>query len=424
MVENEILRRFDGLPKSSFFKYYWGNIAGTECDAIYSDSPDIIFLRACEMYNPRNAGGMVPFISKYDWKNNKFIWKQYYNAITFTFHPDINRVALFDYDNKVIRELDASTGALIRTISSSNLGSFGLINLRYDFWHPNYVWIADRLRHYVGRLNLDTGTIDFQFGVPDTPGSDLTHLNNPRYIFPDWTYDPPRRAVVTDWKNHRILVLDLTTSPPSVMNPMYIVPYPNVFTIMQNKTGPFNYAYGIGVEGGGGEGGYQPLTLIFSDFGSIDGENLLAHIPMATDVLEFNPFNPFIVLLGQWNSVFEVDWRRPPTHLRRFSKWFARNLSLTAGSSWQSVPIVGMVHDKFLIKVYSSQPATMFIEVPEPKFKGIQADINFTWKVFGGTALQADKVTPWSTLTPPDVFRIRVVMGSSSGNISVYGEGW
>jgi hypothetical protein len=53
--------------------------------------------------------------------------------------------------------------------------------------------------------------------------------------------------------------------------------------------------------------------------------------------------------------------------------------SLSAGESWSSPPIIGFPYREMLLKVYSTQDATAYIDVPDKLRRLAWVDPDFTW---------------------------------------------
>jgi hypothetical protein len=102
------------------------------------------------------------------------------------------------------------------------------------------------------------------------------------------------------------------------------------------------------------------------------------------------------------------------------------NYSLAAGASYPpsgdqyATVLNGLFLRELALEIYSSQSATAYIEVPERRFGGFEVATDFSWVEYDSFPLAAGRVTPYIMSNAPSIFRVRVLMGSTAGVISMY----
>jgi len=419
------------VPLNSGFKRCWwphplfNDIFQLE----YTEDPDVVFLSAPGSHS----------VGKIHCKTGEVFWIASVEANGISYHPRARRLIAADRVNNRLIEFDADTGKEVRTIDRTNLGSMGhvwgvhyLTNYAFSsefsiYQHrfyddPDLVAIADAKNHIAGVLRLSTSSFEYSFGEYGVRGSDGNHLDYPR----DLSLFAGSCAWVADCGNHRLVHYDLTQKPPRV-NYLWLFPSPSSIRYTFNSPNADCMSGNAVVTT---EDFYQPLTLILSDFLSTGLEHytsLIGLIPIATNVAVFNPRDPLLVAVNQWNSVFEIAWDQSAEqfrHLRRFSKHYLANKRIVRSGEWSSPPIVGLINDRMRIKIYSSEAIEASIETPEPKFRLLVVPPDFRWKTEETISCRGDRVTSFLMEAPLDVYRIRIGPTDEDTTCSVYVEGY
>lgn len=321
-----------------------------------------------------------------------------------------------------IVELDGN-GNVVRKFSSSNLGAFNYV---YAIrWVPNdvdRVYVCEQRNHIVGKFNLTTGSYEWTFGVFGVAGSDNTHLNYPAGFHP-WAGDS---VWVADRGNNRVVRVGSTITS---ISQMLLFSIPNGMDVAMYKympALPYPQIHAISMY----HSTLNPLTYILEEIDALP--ELLGIIPMRSEKVRFNPhLSPYKLSWGQSGIIMEEDWRfYTPNKVRmRYSRgaidvWGIPPISLTANSQLDTGPILGWGHEKQLLRFWSSQPADLYIETPRPKYRANMVPYGFTWKIHDHISLTADSEVGYILTAPPDVWRARVVMGSTNGNVDFSLQGW
>jgi len=417
------------LSSSCFNRCWWANeIFGDIFQIEYSEDPDIIFI----------SGRGTKQVGKVNSRTNKVIWTYPVRASGISYHPGIKRlICAADEEEKLI-ELDSETGRLIREIKETNLGPIGKVwdicycsndsmpkpFSVYDTHYrddPDLVAFADWKNHVAGILRLSKTTFEFCFGEYGKKGDDLRHLNCPRDVAVHGSYP---LVWISDWENDRLLYVDTTNN---TVKYIWLCPSPSSVRYMLNSPASTCTAVNAVVST---EFRYQPLTLVLSDFqgeGLRDYTSLIGSIPIATNVATFNPHNPQLISLNQWNSVFEINWVESSNtlrYLRRFSKHCVTNCILADHGEWTSRPIVGLINDRMQIKIYASGNLKAYIESPEPKYRLLAVPPDFKWKTVDMFNCQKRKFSNYVADPPLDVFRVKVRNLGKECSFSLYLEGY
>lgn len=425
------------IPENSNFKRCWwphplfSDILQVE----YSEDPDIVFLSAPGSHS----------IGKVNCKTGEILWiVPSIEANGISYHPRAKKVIAADRVNNQLIEYDSETGKAIRSFDKTELGPMGKVwgvhyianyatsssfdiygwrNSSYKFCEdPDLVAIADTTYHIAGVLKLSSGRFKYYFGEYGVAGDDNKHLHSPRDISLWANYG----AWIADYSNHRLVHLDLTKNPPEI-NYKFIFPSPSCvrYTFDSPNADCFSASAVISTEDF-----YQPLTLILSDFNGTGLEHytsLIGSMPIASNIVTFNPHNPLLISVNQWSSVFEVAWDKSSEqfrHLRRFSKHYLTHQLIAKSKEWVSPPVIGLLNEKMRIKIYSSKAMDAFIESPEPKFRLLAVPPDFQWKTVEPIRCREDQITCFLMEAPLDVYRIKIKPQSEDTLCSVYVEGY
>ncbi len=287
--------------------------------------------------------------------------------------------------------------------------------------HPNLVLVADREHHVAGLLHLDSGRFHWHFGEYNVPGSDLRHLSAPRDVA--WTM--PGGAWIADYANHRLLGLSQVAEEPEVTQ-QWLFPRPTSVSFTYTTPGSSIISANAAVSS---EGDYQPLTLVLSDFDEVGlpvYTSLLGWVPIASNQVTFNPWDPGLLQVNQWNSAFEVKWLETAhawRHMARFAKPYARQQALPTGGEWSSEPIVGLINERMLVKIYADTALHLTLEVPEPALRLLAVPADFRWVPAGELSIPAGAMTLYPLEFPPAVFRLTVHNAAENAQFSLYVEG-
>lgn len=397
----------------------------------YTDDPDLVVIN----------GPGASRVGLFDCRRGRFRWKKrlmIWSGVTY--HPRSRRILgfakkSFDAQGALV-ELDLATGRVVRELTQTADGPIlAAQNPRYLTSYalgkpfsvygtaidddPDLVLLPDGGRHTAGLLSLRTGRYRWKFGRDGKPGSGLDALHDPRDLV--WTL--AGGAWIADYANHRLLNLRNVDSKPEVAA-QWIFPRPMsvAFTYSTPGSGFFSANAAVSTECF-----YQPLTLVLSDFDDIGLDrytSLLGWVPIASNQVAFNPWDPSLLQVNQWNSVFEVDWAeasRGWAAMARFAKPYAVRQPV-GPSGWASEPIVGLPHPRMLLKIHTNKPARAVIEIPQPALRLLAVPADFRWIPADEFALPAGRVTLRPVDPPPAVFRLRIkARQAASVNVSVEG---
>lgn len=408
-------------------KAFWPTAEFSDiCNFSYTEDPDVVIIN----------GPGTPQVGKLNCNTQKFAWKAPFKFWTTSYNPRTRRVLGYDIRQGILVELDADNGRVVRSVSSTNLGKLGTCaSVRYLSPYsiaksfkvydaslsddPDLVVVADTENHVAGIISLKASEFVWSFGEYGVAGSDNKHLNCPRDICTTIGND----FWIADSRNHRLL--DVTRTTSNVAN-HWIFPRPMSVGFSFNTANSHFFSANGAVST---ESFYQPLTLVLSDFDKIGLDrytSIIGWVPIATNRVEFNPLDPSLLQVNQWNSAFEVDYMKAPTDLKfmtRFSKPYATNQKVAQGQSIVSEPVVGLVNDKMLAKIFVSHNATAIIEVPEPALRLLAVPADYSWVPMMESSLKAKMMNQIPFTHVPSVFRIKVLASGGDLQASIYVEG-
>lgn len=396
----------------------------------YTEDPDIVILN----------GPGTPMVGKLNCRTQKFLWMkpiQFLSSVTY--HPKTRRVLGYANPQHALIELDADTGEVVSELKATELGPIGRCqNVRYALScnihgafrvyrtpveeDPDLVLLADGEKHVAGMMRLSTGKFVWRFGEYGVAGSDLCHLHEPRDVA--WTM--AGGAWIADYQNHRLLNVSNLKKKPGVTH-QWIFPRPTSVSFTYNTAGSGFFSANAAVAT---EGRYQPLTLVLSDFDEVGLDlftSLLGWAPIASNLTAFNPWNPLLLQVNQWNSAFEIEWMKTPQawkHMTRFAKPYALRQNIPVGNRWYSEPVVGLINDRMLVKILSTTDVRATIEVPSPALRLLGTPAEFQWTPVTDIPVGGGRITAHCMDFPPAVFRIAVVPEKTDVQLDVHVEGY
>jgi hypothetical protein len=368
-----------------------------------------------------------------DWKVEKILWTWDISGIQLGF-PDYNvsqnRVVVPSFTDGRIFELDAKTGTLLNTADLGSGKRMWTIKVVQE--NPRYVLAPHYDLHYVGLVNLDTGAETVLFGTSGTAGDDLTHLRNPMdveyFLGGDNTID--YYLIADSWNNR---VLQVRASNLTVQRMFLISGIGDITARRHPATEEFNSRRG---QFGNFDCMYSRTAATrYWDYGNsipqgwastLNEARPHAFLPfMGGD--QFTWASPYEGWIAYAEKAFLLDLRyfKEPTKLQvsfpLVSNYFlAANASYPPSGDQYATVLNGLFLDELALEIYSSQSATAYIEVPERRLGGLEVATNFSWVTYDSFSLTAGQVTPYPMTHKPSVFRVRVVMGSTAGVISIY----
>jgi hypothetical protein len=348
--------------------------------------------------------------------------------------PDYNisqgRVVVPSFSDGKIFELDAKTGVLLNTVDLGSGKRMWTIKVVQE--NPRYVLAPHYDQHYVGLVNLDTGAETVLFGTSGAAGDDLTHLRKPMdieyFVGGDNTID--YYLIADSWNNR---VLKVRASDLAVTNIYLISGIGNITARRHPVTEEFNSR----------RGHISNFDCMYSRAAATRYWGYGNSIPQgwASMLNEIRPqaFLPFMsgdqfiwtspyegwIAYGEKAFLLDLRYFKEPARLQ-VSFPLVLNYSLAAGASYPpsgdqyATVLNGLFLDELAVEIYSSQSATAYIDVPERRFGGFEVATDFSWIQYDSIPLTAGQVTPYITTNKPSVFRVRVVMGSTAGVISIY----
>jgi hypothetical protein len=379
-------------------------------------------------------------VGKFNCVTEKFQWRKPLAFLSSaTYHPRTRRVLGYANAQRALVELDADTGEIVRALQNTELGPIGRCqNVRYaascDIQgsfrvyrtpiedDPDLVLIADGENHVAGMLRMSTGKFVWRFGEYGKPGSDLRHLNEPRDVV--WTLGGG--AWIADYQNHRLLNVSNLKEEPRVTH-QWLFPRPTSVSFTYSTPGSGFFSANAAVAT---EGRYQPLTLVLSDFDEAGLEvftSLLGWAPIASNLTAFNPWDPALLQVNQWNSAFEIEWMKTPRawrHMARFAKPYALLENIPADRRWSSEPVVGLVNDRMLVKIFATADVRAVIEVPYPALRLLAAPAEFQWVPAAEIAAAGGRMTLYALREPLAVFRITVLANKADAQVTLHVEGY
>jgi len=328
-------------------------------------------------------------------------------------------------DGGYVWEIDAKTGNILNTISG--LGSLWSITSIQE--QPRTALVTIMNRHILAMLDLDAETITPIFGTDGTSGDTTTLLNNPTdveyFLGQDNVID---YYLIADRNNNRILQVDATNkSVSSIIMFSRILgltamrdPVFESFNSRRGQSINFHTAYV--------RRQFIPTGVVKSQF----LDRATSFIPIqGADKPIWSSSNTIWIANGE--LAFEIDLRYFKEHPKQQS--FDRivwNYSLSAGATYppsgqQYASVInGLYIDEITIEVFSTASATGYIDIPEMRiwsnWDALEVQPNFSWIEYDSFPISANKITPYFLRNPPNIFRVRVVMGGSSGTISIYAK--
>jgi hypothetical protein len=387
--------------------------------AQYSDSLNVFFL----------AEYLFRKVYKYDVSTGSFLWESQTLAgprvYGIDYNRSVNRVVVANESH--IYELDASDGSIKRDITSTSLGPLGSVrSVRYHREKPNYVFFTDYDKHVFGRLNMDTGNVDYVFGTYGTAKYDNTGLNRPLgFDVPTSPTDGSiySNIVIADEGNNRVLFIN-----PSNMSVTYIMPMSGAgFVEMWGDhvdKAYFDYSFMLVAP--------SPYAWKTGDYSMlIEYQRIEFIAPFFLDWPAFSPYDKGKILgcrryAAEWDmSIFS----HKVSSLSSYMSYVAEGVSISAGATYPTNPwetVITNLHRQRAVLIHSTQSATGYIDVPKGMYfpnSDKYLSPTFTWKEYDSFPVSAGKWTPYIFTNPPPVFRVRVVMGSASGVISIYTYG-
>ena len=396
---------------------------------VYTEDPDVIIVN----------GPGTPNVGVFNTATRQMLWKKPYRFLSgVTYNPHTRRILGYAIPHCALLELDLATGDLVRSLAKTELGPLGhCTNVHYAGAHcprtafqvytarieydPNLVLVADSDHHIAGMLHLDSGQFHWRFGEYNVPGNDLRHLAAPRDVA--WTM--PGGAWIADYANHRLLGLSHVADAPEATH-LWLFPRPTSVSFTYTTPGSSFISANAAVAS---EHNYQPLTLVLSDFDEVGlpvYTSLLGWVPIASNQVTFNPWDPSWLQVNQWNSAFEVNWLETASAWRqmtRFVKPYARQQVLSAGSEWSSEPITGLLNERMLVKIFADTTLHLQLEVPEPAMRLLAVPTDFRWVPAGELTIPAGVMTLYPIEFPPAVFRLTLHGAADDAHFSVYVEG-
>jgi hypothetical protein len=382
-------------------------------------------------HRPYGLGDRVARVKLGDWRVEKILWTWDIDIILG--FPDYNisqgRVVVPSLSDGRIFELDAKTGALLNTVDLGSGKRMWAIKVVQE--NPRYVLAPHYDLHYVGQVNLDTGAETVLFGTSGTAGDDLTHLRKPMdveyFVGGDDAID--YYLIADSWNNRvlRVRASDLTVEA------MYLIAQIGSITARRHPaTEEFNSR----------RGNYYNFDCMYSRTAAtrytpnipqgwasaMTGNRAQAFLPFdAGD--QFTWSSPHTGWIAYGEKAFELDLRyfKSPPKLQSLVP-VVTNYSLAAGATYPpsgdqyATVLNGLFLDELALEIYSSQSATAYIDVPERRSANVQVATDFSWVEYDSFPLTGGKVTSYLMTQPPNVFRVRVVMGSTAGVISIYAK--
>lgn len=397
----------------------------------YTEDPDVVILN----------GPAAPVVGKFNCKTGAYLWRAPIKFVsTVAYHPRARRVLGYAKTENALIELDADTGEVVRELRKTEFGPIGYSpNVRYATPYecnspfriygtqidddPDLIMLADGENHIAGMLNMKTGKYVWHFGEYGKPGDDLAHLNKPHDVV--WTL--PGGAWIADHKNHRFLnVCNVMTDPQ--VGSQWIFPRPTSVSFVYNTPSTSFFPAVAAISGG--EFGYQPLTLVIAEFDEVCLETatcVLGWMAIGGNQTSFNPRDPGLVQVNQWNSTFEVDWMRASRechHLARFAKPYIITHPLKAHESWSSEPVVGLINRKITAKIFATADCRAVIEVPTPALRLLGARADYRWVPIDEFHVKAGKMALHTQEAPLAVCRITVTADKADTELTVHVEGY
>lgn len=375
------------------------------------------------------ADYLLSRVFKYDAGANRILWATQlpvFRVYAVDYNRALNRVVVAAGTR--IYELDASNGTIKREIASTSLGPLGSVRfVRYHREQPNHVFFTDYANHVFGRFNMDTGAVDYLFGSYGTPRYDNTGLNSPLGF--DLATNPSdgtvaSRIAIADQGNNRVLTIRPGTTAVEYVIPMSGAGYVEMWGDHIDKTyfdpgymlaspSPFTWKTG------------EAMRLI--EWGRTE---LVA--PFFVDAPTFSPYDKMMFTgcrryAAEWDMSAFLYMRDVPDD---YVSVIAENATVGAGATYPDNPwatVITNLHTRRAVVIHSTQPATGYIDVPKGYLHANTDKMlkpGFTWEVYDSFPVEAGRWSTYILTCPPPVFRVRVVMGSAAGAVSIYTYGW
>jgi len=349
------------------------------------------------------------FVRRFKWSTGETVWKKEVNLPFGIDYDNENRRLVAGYSDGIFI-LNADTGETVKNIT--DFGPYSLAGTwpRLPIFNPDNpseIYFSCIKKHVVVKLNWETGAYTM-FGTWGTAKSDLTGF--------DWPYEvevnPDDDIVyVADRFNNRVLLLNMDLD--ATKDYLYIMP--RAHSVRLQRWGLIKQFYGILALSSGQVG------VVFTH----RGRRTRFMMPLQAGCIRFNPD-----LDRVWaTSVFalEVSLRNVlhQSFKEKFNLVFLSKTAVTAAgvNTW---PVLGMLFDKFLIRIYSNQTGTLYIQVPDSSAgygMGLDVPTDFTWVNYADSIpVDANVVeTPYLEPVPP-VFRLRFVP-SADATVTMEGFG-
>jgi len=365
-----------------------------------------------------DVGGYV--VSEVDLEEESIVWNfgnfrdtpetSPIQPLGIDYSPDKGRVLISDRRNHRILEVSYPSKEIVTEIKNyKGVGSIGLIwGLHYDKLDENYAFFADWSYHIAGRIDLRDGSLDWSWGVYNTPGSALDRLNRPKDVSFLWG-----RYCIADFSNQRVLSINPETNS---VEGLLLISGPNSVRGANLKSRGALFG---GISSGDVKG--QTYTILLTDFNLTGAVNYcgvpLALASFSSNIVSPTQNNPLKLWFTMANSALLIDLSRGnilfPTH-----RTIWENQAVSAGSEVTSPPLITLGYRLFMVEIHSTQDCTVYIERPVPSYNQIWVPTDYSWEEFDHFSVSAGSLVPWATTTPPNILRIRVVMGSSDGVIN------
>lgn len=341
---------------------------------------------------------------------------------------ELDRVLVPSWSDGKIWELDADTGRVLNTIDfGGDRRMWAITSIQES---PRKALACRYDRHTLGEIDLDAGTWTDLFGVDGVAGDDLSHLYHPMdveyFVGGDDEID---FYLVADTWNNRVLKIDASTKSVSAM---YLIagigdltarrdPVAESFNSRRAHIYNFDCAYCRNAF-------TRYVGLVPQGWVSaLAGNRIQAFLPWdAGDKAIWSSPNSLWICYGE--KAFELDLRyfKEPQNIGAFVS-LVTNQSVSAEATYppsgdQYATVLNGLHaGEIEVEIYSSQAATGYIDVPERRRSaGYEVDTGFSWVEYDSFTLEVGKTTGYLMTQPPNIFRVRVVMGATNGVVSIY----
>ena len=302
----------------------------------------------------------------------------------------------------MVSEFSVSTGELIRTLKSTELGPLGrVIQVHPDLDDGERLWLVDYDKHVVVLTDW-AGRVYWYFGVYGVSGSDDSHLNYPGSVSPMrapgdgfGTVDNPI-VMIGDSGNHRLLLVrgDKTIAL------RFPFPYACARSLRDESFAVWSRL-----------GSTRFGTYIF---GSLNTPMITGLIETPTNDVRPHPTEPYRMLLTFRMACLEYRFtgRSNPYPLSQ-NVWSGQAAS--AGTPIYSPPIPDYFRPKKAVFVKASQTGVLEIEVP--RFVSYAGTWDGSWETYDRIpptgSFPANSLQSWLSDSPLGVFRIKVTLDAN-----------